>query len=94
MRAVTITGDGEPLALIGVARWQDHARYFSEMKPELEPHLRHMTVLRAIKKSIKLVAESALPVLAIAEDERSPILLTRLGFEPIDENNEVFRWPS
>lgn len=94
MRAVTITGDDKPLGLIGVACWQDHARYFSEVKPELEPYLRHTTVLRAIKKSIKLVSESALPVLAIAEDERSPVLLTRLGFKPIDENNEVFRWPS
>jgi hypothetical protein len=86
--------DGELVGLIGVARFQDHMRYFSEVLSAGTPIMRKMTVLRAIKKSISMVESSALPVLAIAQNEQSPVLLTRLGFVPIDENNEVFAWPS
>jgi hypothetical protein len=94
LRAVTVLLDGEPVGLIGVARFQDHMRYFSEVLSAGVPIMRKMTVLRAIKKSISMVESSALPVLAIAQNEQSPVLLTRLGFVPIDENNEVFAWHS
>jgi hypothetical protein len=89
MRAIVITLDDEPAGIIGLARMNDHNCMFSEHKPELAPHLRRMPVLRAIKESFRMVSQSRLPVAAVADN---PVLLTRLGFRPLQDDPEVFLW--
>jgi len=91
IRAIVITLDEQPAALIGLARMQNYNCLFSEHKPELVPHLHRMTVLRAIKAAMRLLSHSILPVAAVAEN---PVLLTRLGLVPSANDPEVFLWHS
>jgi hypothetical protein len=92
LRAVVLTLNGAPNAVIGIARQSGYAQLFSEYKPEFRPHLRSMSTLRALKHVMAMIEESKLPVYAIAEDKEldSVRILTRLGFVPEKEN--VFRW--
>ena len=88
MKAMVVCVDDEPQAIVGLSRWQDHARYFSEYKPEFEPHMKTMPVLRAIKKSMEWVKQSPMLVLAIADN---PPLLDRLGFTHLHEDVYIWR---
>jgi hypothetical protein len=90
MRAIVIRLDDKPAGIIGVAFEGDRMRAFSEYCPELEPHLKSMPVLRAIKASQRMFAQSAKPVIAVREGCSG--VLERLGFVQIDE--ELFIWPS
>lgn len=92
MRAVVLTLNDEPVAVIGVARHESYAQFFSEYRPEFRPHLRSVPTLRAIKRAMSIVKESRLTVYAIAEEEEpdSVRILGRLGFVQYREN--VFRW--
>lgn len=88
IRAMVVCVDEEPKAIVGISRWPDHARYFSEYKPEFEPYMKTMPVLRAIKKSMQWVEKSPMLVLAVADN---PPLLERLGFAHLHE--DVYVWP-
>jgi hypothetical protein len=94
LQAIVIQFDGEVVGLIGVARHVDHARFFSEFREVLRPHLRTLPVLRAIKRAQALVSGSRLPVYAIAEETEadSVRILTRLGFIHHQEN--IYTWPN
>jgi hypothetical protein len=92
MRAVVIRLDGRPVALLGVARNSLFRRFFSEYKPELEPLLKSMTVLRAIKAAMAIVREQPGTVWAVAEHAEGARVLQRLGFE--HELDEVYAWRS
>jgi hypothetical protein len=94
LRAIVIQLDGRVTGLIGVARHVDHARFFSEFREELRPHLRALPVMRAIKRAQGLIRESPLPVYAIAEETEtdSVRILTRLGFVHYQEN--IYTWPN
>lgn len=94
MRAVALTLDGEPAAIIGLARWATFAQFFSEYREEYRAHLKSMTTLRALKLAMRMVEETPLPVYAAAEENEpdSGRVLTRLGFVPVSEN--VYQWRS
>jgi hypothetical protein len=89
LKALTILLDDEPVAIIGLALEGDRFQAFSEFKPELEPHLKTMPVLRAIKTAQKMIAAAPLPVVAISKGD--PTLLKRLGFHEVREG--VYLWP-
>lgn len=95
MRAIVICAE-EPLAIVGIAREKNYNKLFSEYKSELSGKLKSMTILRAIKTVMQWVAESPLPVVAIAQPQEkdAPELLRRLGFEfhsPGDDG-DVYIW--
>lgn len=87
LRALVITLDGKPAAIIGLAKEPDRERAFSEYLPELQPYLKSMPVLRAIKAFMGWVKASPVPVYALSEGTG---ILERLGFTHIEEN--VFAW--
>lgn len=89
MRAIAIFMDEEPVAIIGLAYQRDRYIAFSEFKPELEPHLKSMTVLRAVKAAQRMFLDSPLPVLV--KDTTNPPLIERLGFLKIDEGVHLCR---
>lgn len=94
LQAVVILMGGEVRGILGVARHEDHAQFFSEFREELRPHLRTLPVMRAIKRAQAMVAASRLPVYARAEDTEPDAtrILTRLGF--VHHDGDTFRWPS
>lgn len=96
LRAYVVLMDGVPIGLIGLARLKNHARLFSEFKPELREHLNCMTILRTIKKAMQLVKDSRVPVVAMStpDEPRSCSLIERLGFTHwmSASEGEVFRW--
>lgn len=87
LRAIVITLDGKPAAILGLAVEPDRYRAFSEHLPELVPHLKRMPVLRAIEHLMQWVKSSRAPVYAISEGTG---LLERLGFKPVGP--EIFEW--
>lgn len=92
LRAVVLTLNDQPAAVIGVARQNDCGQFFSEYKSQFRPHLKSMATLRALKQAMQIVKESKLPVYAMAEEQEPDAvrILARLGF--IRENENVFRW--
>lgn len=88
LTAIAILLDGEPVAILGLANDIGCYRLFSDYKPELEPHLKSMTVLRALKAVQNLCAKAGLPVYAL--QERDPEILERLGFQRIRDG--VYLW--
>jgi hypothetical protein len=89
-----MTIDGEPSAIIGLARWAGYAQFFSEYREPYRRHLKSMVTLRALKLAMQMVEETPLPVYAVAEETEadSVRVLTRLGFVPVTEN--VYQWRS
>ena len=88
VRAVIILLNDEVSGVIGIARHEDHARFFSEFREPLRRHLRTLPVMRAIKCVQGMARESRLPVYAIAEETEQDArrILSRLGFVPYHEN--------
>lgn len=80
MRAMVAELDGEVVGVIGVVREGGIGKYFCEFKPVLEPYLRSMTIMRAVKDSLRYVREYRGPVGAIAEHAEGCRMLNRLGF--------------
>ena len=80
MRAVVVTQDGEVTGIAGVARERDWGKFFSDYKPQLQPYLKSITVMRAVKDALQIVREYRGPVLAIARDAEGCRILHRLGF--------------
>jgi hypothetical protein len=90
LRAVVVRLDGRPAAIIGVAIERTRARAFSEYKPELEPHLKSIPVMRAIKAAQQMFAASGRPVVAVCDG--SAALLVRLGFVQLQD--DIYLWRS
>jgi hypothetical protein len=84
------TIDGEVAGIIGISREGDIGKYFSEFKPELRPHLKSITILRAIKASLQIVRDYHGPVVAVAQDGEGCRILHRLGFDHIHGANYVW----
>lgn len=80
--AIVVLLDDEPAGMIGLARERDRMIAFSEYKPVLEPHLKSMTVLRAIKAAHRMFLDAPLPVIVC--DTTNPRLVERLGFRLIE----------
>lgn len=90
MKAIAIRKGNSPLAIIGMVMTGPYMRAFSEYRPEFEPHLRSMTVLRAIKAAQRMFDESPRPVIAVKGSDSG--ILERVGFVPM--NDEVYQWRS
>lgn len=90
MRADVAILNGEVVGVIGVAREREYGRFFSDISPKLRPHLRSITILRAIKAAMRFVEGYGGPVLAEAEHDEGRRILGRLGFEHVD--GEFYIW--
>lgn len=82
IRAIIVLLDDVPSGIVGLDLRTDRAIAFSEQKPELEPHMKSMTVLRAIKRAQRMFRESPVPVIVV--NTSNPPLLERLGFTEIE----------
>ena len=80
MRALVACLDGEVVGFIGVVREGPVGKYFCDISPKLEPYLRSMTIMRAIKQSMGFVKNYRGPVIALAEHAEGCRILNRLGF--------------
>ena len=80
MKAYVALMDGQLSAVVGVVRERYCGKYFCDIRPELRPHLRSITIMRAVKASLRFCDEYQGPVVAIADDAESCRLLHRLGF--------------
>lgn len=89
LKALVAILDGKPVGIIGISREYGLNKFFSDITPELEPHMKTMPILRAIKKMMREVESSRLPVVAIAEN---PALLERLGFSQVE--GDRYQWAS
>lgn len=94
LKALVVTLDGALAGVIGLARQGKTVRLFSEFRPELRPHLKSMTALRAIKATSEAVKRSRLPVYALAQEDEpdSPRMLERLGFVPHETQAGIYVW--
>lgn len=90
MRAIAIHLDGITVAIIGLYFDAGRMMAFSEYKPELEPYLKSMAILRAIKAAQQLFAQSKRPVYAVREECTN--ILERVGFK--HEADGVYKWLS
>jgi len=84
MRALVAVMDGRIVGFLGVVREGPIGKYFCDIAPELEPYLRSMAIMRAIKQSMKFVKDYKGPMIAVAEHAEGCRLLNRLGFTHLD----------
>jgi len=90
MRANIAIMDGEIRGVVGVVRERACGKYFCDISPELQPYLRSITIMRAIKDSLRFCDDYRGPLVAIADDAESCRLLNRLGFTHID--GRLYGW--
>ena len=76
--------DGRVVGIIGVAREYNIGKFFADFKPELEPYLKSLPIMRAIKQSLRFCDEYRGPVVAIAEHGEGCRVLHRLGFDHLE----------
>lgn len=96
LKAIVMTLDGEPAAIVGLANEGGYLKLFSEYKPEFRPYMRSIATLRAIKAVMRMVENSKLAVVAVTQPNEpdSPRLLQRLGFEfhNTTDDGDVYEW--
>ena len=80
MRALVAVLDGNVVGVIGIVREQLWGRFFSDFAPALQPYLKSITIMRAIKRSLRFCDDYRGPVVAIAKDAESCRFMHRLGF--------------
>ncbi len=80
MRCIVAFVDGQLSGVIGVVREREYGKFFCDFKPELQPHLRSITIMRAIKASLRFADQYQGPVIAVADHAESCRILHRLGF--------------
>ena|SRR5688572_17665355 len=88
LKAIAIHMDSKPVAILGLLDERHRMRAFSEYKQEMEPYLRSMTVLRAIKAFQQMIVSCGKQVIAIGEG--SSRILERFGFTNIQD--DVYLW--
>lgn len=93
-RAWVAEVDGQPQGIIGIALTRPAACVFSAVREPLKPFLRHMAVLRLIKRAQAAVKASRVPVIALAEPglATAPTILARLGFEHLGRTEDGEIW--
>jgi hypothetical protein len=100
VRAVVVVLDGRVAGIAGLVlpglRGGRLAEAFSEMKPELAPHMRHPVVQWAISRVMWMVRRSKYSVIAVADRriETAEPLLQRLGAVRVGSipDGEVYQW--
>jgi hypothetical protein len=80
IRAYVADINGSIVGIVGIFRSKDSGIFFSEFKPELQPYLKSITIMRTIKKALSLCDEYRGPVFALADNAESCRLMNRLGF--------------
>ncbi len=79
-RATVAVMDGKVVGIIGITREGDYGKFFSDFTEELEPHLKSVTIMRAIKGALRYCDQYRGPVLAVAQHAESCRIMHRLGF--------------
>ena len=79
-RADVAVMDGKVVGIIGITREFNYGKFFSDFAEELRPHLRSVTIMRAIKASLSYCEQYKGPVLALADNAESCRIMHRLGF--------------
>ena len=80
MRAIVALLDGKVVGVIGVVREVGIGKYFCDIHDELQPYLRSITILRAVKQSVEFCEDYKGPLVSIAEHGEGCKMLHRLGF--------------
>lgn len=91
LKALVAIMDGKPVGIIGIIRDRMYGRYFCDFRSELEPYLRSMKIMRAIKESMRIVESYKGPVLSVAEHVEGCRILNRLGF--VHFYGVIYIWP-
>jgi hypothetical protein len=86
--AFAAVADGVVVSIAGLARGVDCKLLFWDITPGFEPQMKSMVVLRTIKRLMKLVEQSRLPVVTIAHNRE---LVARLGFVQVED--DLYQWP-
>ncbi len=81
VKAFVILMDGVPHGFIGIVREAGVGKYFTDNSDELQPYLKSITIMRALKASLDWCRAYRGPVIAIATTAQSCITMQRLGFE-------------
>ena len=84
VRAYIAELDGEVAGVIGVIREYNYGKFFADFKPELEPFLKSVTIMRTIKAALRFCDEYRGPVISVAEHAEGCRILTRLGFDHLE----------
>ena len=90
MKAYVAELDGELVGMIGVVREQHYGKFFCDIRPELQPYLRSITIMRAVKAAHRFCDEYRGPIIAVAEDAEGCRILNRLGWTHLD--GELYGW--
>lgn len=90
MKAYSALIDGRVVGVLGVVREGPIGKFFCDISPELQPHLRSITIMRAIKASMEIVKDYKGPVISVAEHAEGCRLLNRLGFTHLD--GAYYQW--
>ena len=81
IRALVSKLDSRVVGILGVARENGYGKYFCDYKEELEPYLKSVTIMRAVKASLKFCDDYRGPMIAVADHAEGCRILHRLGFE-------------
>jgi hypothetical protein len=92
VRGFTVTIDGEPRGMAGVAYVNGQVNAFSKGLPGIPKKW----IVRGIRLTLKMIEQMDCPVLAVADPAipTAPEFLEKCGFERVTTNSqgEVFRW--
>lgn len=94
MKAVLLLVDDIPVAIGGMMRKDGFNMAFMDMKPEAQSV--PFSVWKGSIKAMKdIIRKSQMPVYAKVSNElaTAPVFLRRLGFIPVDNNDEVMVCP-
>lgn len=92
VRAIIVTMDDEPAGIVGIIREAWTSRFFSEYKEPLQPFLKSVIIMRAVKAALDFVKNYPTAVYARAQHKEGCRILQRLGFVETDVE-DVFVWP-
>ena len=90
MRVIVAEMDGEIVGVIGVVRELDLGKLFCDFKPKLQPYLRSITIMRAVKAAMRFADEYRGPIVAVAEHAEGCRILNRLGWTHLQ--GELYGW--
>ncbi len=76
--------DGEIVGVIGVVRERDIGKMFCDFTEKLQPHLGSITIMRAVKASMRFADEYNGPIVAMAGHAEGCRMLNRLGWTHLE----------
>ncbi len=91
MQAVIVLMNGWPAGIIGLARGPYGTYMFSEYRDVLQPHLKSVIIMRAVKTVMQMVEDYHGTVYTVAQEDEGKRLVQRLGFSETTDK-DVFVW--